>query len=155
VLESRLTAVRYGVERRQALASATPSMWPVAGWLSSSFGDRPDPFNGEGNFHPGIDISAERGMPVYATADGTVESAAFNGNYGNLIVIDHGFGLATRYGHLWRFAVQAGHAVKRGDLIGYVGSTGRSTSPHLHYEVTLNGRLINPLRLLTLPRQPS
>lgn len=154
VLESRLQTVSYGVERRQALAAATPSIWPATGWLSSTFGDRPDPFNGEQNFHPGIDISAERGSPVYAPADGTVESASFSGNYGNLIVIGHGFGIATRYGHLSRFSVSTGQGIRRGDIIGYVGSTGRSTSPHLHYEVTLNGRLINPLRLLTI-RRPS
>ncbi len=154
ILEARLQTVRYGVERRQALANATPSIWPVAGWLSSSYGGRPDPFDGEENFHPGIDISAERGTPVYATADGTVESASYAGNYGNLIVLGHGFGIATRYGHLSRYAVRAGAVVKRGDLIGYVGSTGRSTSSHLHYEVTLNGRLINPLRLLA-ERRPS
>lgn len=153
-LESRLETVRYGIERRQALAAATPSMWPAAGWLSSGFGSRSDPFDGDDSFHPGIDISAGYGAPVYATADGRVESAAYSGNYGNLVVIDHGFGIATRYGHLSRFAVRAGQTVKRGDLIGYVGSTGRSTSPHLHYEVTLNGRLINPLRLLT-ERRPS
>jgi len=154
ILETRLQTVRYGVERRQALANATPSIWPVAGWLSSTFGDRPDPFDGDQNFHPGIDISADRGTPVYATADGTVESASYSGNYGNLIVIGHGFGIATRYGHLSRYAVRSGQIVKRGDLIGYVGSTGRSTSAHLHYEVTLNGRLINPLRLLA-ERRPS
>ena len=154
ILETRLQTVRYGVERRQALANATPSIWPVAGWLSSSFGDRPDPFDGAENFHPGIDISADRGTPVHATADGTVEAASYTGNYGNLIVLDHGFGIATRYGHLSRYAVRSGQIVKRGDLIGYVGSTGRSTSSHLHYEVTLNGRLINPLRLLT-ERRPS
>lgn len=154
VLESRLEIVRYGVERRQALAAATPSMWPAAGWLSSGFGGRTDPFNGDDSFHPGIDISADYGSPVYATADGRVESAAYSGNYGNLVVIDHGFGITTRYGHLSRFAVRAGQTVKRGDLIGYVGSTGRSTSAHLHYEVALNGRLINPLRLLS-QRRPS
>lgn len=154
ILESRLQTVRYGVERRQALANATPSIWPATGWLSSTFGGRSDPFSGEQNFHPGIDISADRGTPVYAPADGTVESASYSGNYGNLVVIDHGFGIATRYGHLSRFGVRAGQVVKRGDLVGYVGSTGRSTSPHLHYEVTLNGRLINPLRVLT-ERRPS
>ncbi len=154
ILETRLETVRYGVERRQALASATPSLWPAAGWLSSTFGGRTDPFSGSPDFHAGIDISADRGAPVHATADGQVESASYSGNYGNLVVIDHGFGIGTRYGHLSRFAVRAGQPVKRGDLIGYIGSTGRSTSAHLHYEVTLNGRLINPLRLLT-DRRPS
>jgi murein DD-endopeptidase MepM/ murein hydrolase activator NlpD len=148
-IENRLNLVRTGVERRQALAAATPSIWPVTGWLSSSYGNRRDPFTGSDDFHPGLDISATHGEPVQATADGTVSSASRNGAYGNLVVLDHGFGIATRYGHLSRFAVMNGQAVKRGDVIGYVGSTGRSTSSHLHYEVLVNGRLTNPLKLLT------
>ena len=147
-LEERLTTVRSDVERRQALASATPTMWPIAGWITSSFGNRRDPFNGATDFHPGLDISANHGEPVYAPADGTVENAAVNGSYGNMITIDHGFGLSTRYGHLSRYAVSAGQKVRRGQVVGYVGSTGRSTSPHLHYEVLVNGQLTNPLRLL-------
>jgi murein DD-endopeptidase MepM/ murein hydrolase activator NlpD len=151
VIEDKLASVRSGVERRQALASATPSIWPVAGWLSSSYGNRQDPFNGGRDFHPGLDISAGYGRPVVATADGTVVSAGNGGAYGNLIVIDHGFGLSTRYGHLSRFAVSAGQHVRRGDVIAYVGSTGRSTSAHLHYEILVNGRLTNPLNLLARP----
>ena len=108
-----------------------------------------DPFTGEPDFHPGLDISADRGTPVRATADGTVESAGYNGNYGNSIVVDHGFGIATRFGHLSQLQRCApGQQVKRGEVIGYVGSTGRATSPHLHYEILLNGQPINPLRLL-------
>lgn len=149
VLESRLDMVRSGVERRHALASATPSIWPVAGWLSSPFGNRRDPFTGGADFHPGLDISADYGVAVRATADGVVTSASASGNYGNLVVIEHGYGISTRYGHLSRFAAQAGQQVHRGDVIGYVGSTGRSTSPHLHYEILLNGQLTNPLKLLT------
>lgn len=149
IIEHRLTSVRIGVERRQALASATPSIWPITGWLSSGFGSRKDPFTGARDFHPGLDISGDRGQPVVAPADGTVTGAAYSGNYGNLVTIDHGFGLATRFGHLSRFAVSAGQQVRRGDVIGYVGSTGRSTSPHLHYEVLVNGQLTNPLRLLS------
>lgn len=149
IIEHRLTSVRIGVERRQALASATPSIWPITGWLSSGFGSRKDPFTGAQDFHPGLDISGDRGQPVVAPADGTVTTAAYSGNYGNLVSIDHGFGLATRFGHLSRFAVSAGQQVRRGDVIGYVGSTGRSTSPHLHYEVLVNGQLTNPLRLLS------
>jgi murein DD-endopeptidase MepM/ murein hydrolase activator NlpD len=148
-IESRLTVVRTGVERRQALAAATPSIWPVAGYLSSAYGPRRDPFTGGSDFHSGLDISAPRGQPIQATADGTVTTASSQGNYGNLIEIDHGFGIMSRYGHLSRFAVTRGQRVRRGDIIGYVGSTGRSTSPHLHYEVLVNGRLTNPLRLLT------
>jgi len=148
VIEQRLDSVRRGVEKRQALGAATPSIWPVAGWLSSPFGNRRDPFSGDTDFHPGLDISADFGQPVHATADGVVTSAGVNGGYGKLVVIDHGYGIATRYGHLSRFAVMSGQQVHRGDVIGYVGSTGRSTSPHLHYEILVNQHLTNPLRLL-------
>jgi len=150
-LESRLRYVRKDVEQREALAASTPSIWPAHGWLTGTFGGRSDPFTGEPGFHQGIDISTEKGQPVYATADGLVESASYTGDYGNLIVLSHGFGLATRYGHLSAFAVKTGRAVKRGDIIGYVGSTGRSTGSHLHYEILANGSLINPLQLLTQP----
>ena len=148
VLEDRLDIVRNGVERRQALAAATPSIWPVVGWLSSPFGTRRDPFTGGRDFHPGLDISADAGVPVHAPADGVVASAAPNGNYGNLIVLDHGYGITTRFGHLSKFAARAGDQIRRGEVIGYVGSTGRSTSAHLHYEILLNGQLTNPLKLL-------
>jgi len=150
-LESRLRFVRRDVERREALALATPSIWPTHGWLSGSYGGRNDPFTGERGFHAGLDISADKGSPVYATADGVVHSAAYNGDYGNLIVLKHDFGLSTRYGHLSRFLVRSGQRVKRGDLVGYVGSTGRSTGAHLHYEILVNGQLINPLQLLAKP----
>ncbi|HEY2152436.1 MAG TPA: M23 family metallopeptidase [Vicinamibacterales bacterium] len=150
-LESRLRYVRKDVERREALASATPSIWPAHGWLTGTFGGRSDPFTGESGYHQGLDISLEKGSPVYATADGTVEAAAYNGDYGNLIVLRHGFGLTTRYGHLSGFNVTAGQTIKRGDVIGFVGATGRATGPHLHYEILANGKLINPLQLLTQP----
>ena len=149
VIERRLASFRTDVDKHRALVSATPSMWPITGWISSGFGNRRDPFSGETAFHPGLDISADHGAPVHAPADGVVESAAYNGNYGNLITLDHGFGLLTRYGHLSRYAVYVGQQIRRGDVIGYVGSTGRSTSPHLHYEVFVNGQLTNPLRLLS------
>ncbi len=150
-LESRLRFVRRDVERREALAGATPSIWPTHGWLTGSFGGRSDPFTGEPGYHQGIDISTDKGQPVVAPADGTVEAAAYTGDYGNLITLKHRFGLATRYGHLSAFAVKPGDQVKRGDTIGYVGSTGRSTGAHLHYEILVNGQLINPLQLLTQP----
>jgi murein DD-endopeptidase MepM/ murein hydrolase activator NlpD len=153
-LESRLTFVRKDVERRAALASSTPSIWPAQGWLTATFGGRADPFTGEPGFHQGIDISTEKGEPVFATADGTVDSATYSGDYGNLVTLAHGFGLATRYGHLSGFAVHPGENVKRGDTIGYVGSTGRSTGSHLHYEILANGVPMNPLLLLTQPPNP-
>jgi murein DD-endopeptidase MepM/ murein hydrolase activator NlpD len=153
-IENRLDLVRSGVERRQALAAATPSIWPVTGWLSSPYGSRRDPFTGGPDFHPGLDISADYGEPVHATADGVVSTAGVSGSYGNLVEIDHGFGIATRYGHLSRFATVAGRTVHKGDIIGYVGSTGRSTSAHLHYEILLNGKLTNPMKLLAEKKTP-
>jgi murein DD-endopeptidase MepM/ murein hydrolase activator NlpD len=150
-LENRLQYVRKDVERREALAAATPSIWPTQGWLTGTFGGRSDPFTGEPAFHSGIDLAAEKGQPVLATADGDVVGAAYTGDYGNLVTLQHRFGITTRYGHLSRFAVKPGQHVKRGDVIGYIGSTGRSTGAHLHYEILVNGRLINPLQLLTKP----
>ena len=152
-LESRLQTVRSNVDKRNSLAAATPSIWPTHGWLSSSMGNRADPLTGERDFHPGLDISADKGDPVYATADGKVSSAAMAGNYGNLVIIDHGYGIETRYGHLSAFKVRDGQAVKRGDLLGLVGATGRTTGSHLHYEVRANGRILNPLQLLLTPRR--
>jgi len=152
-LESRLSNVRRDVEKREELAAATPSIWPAHGWLTDSFGGRRDPFTGEHGFHQGIDISADKGNPVYATADATVDSASYTGDYGNFVVLRHAFGLLTRYGHLSKFVVRAGQAVKRGDVIGYVGATGRATGSHLHYEILANGKLINPLQLLSQPAQ--
>lgn len=129
-------------------ASEAPTLWPVAGRLTSSFGERIDPFNGEGAFHRGVDISSAYGNPIVAPADGVVEFAGFMSGYGRLIKIDHGHGLTTRYGHLSGFAVRDGQSVKRGDVIGYVGTTGRVTSPHLHYEVRINETPVNPHKYL-------
>jgi murein DD-endopeptidase MepM/ murein hydrolase activator NlpD len=148
-LESRLNVVQRNVERRNALANATPSIWPAHGWLTSTMGRRTDPMTGADDYHPGLDIAGDKGQPVYATAAGIVTHADRQGSYGNLIVIDHGFGLQTRYGHLSGFQVRQGDRVQRGDLIGRLGATGRATGTHLHYEVLANGRLLNPLRLLT------
>jgi murein DD-endopeptidase MepM/ murein hydrolase activator NlpD len=148
VIGGRLDSVRDSVERRHALAAATPSIWPVAGWLTSSYGKRTDPFTHGADFHPGLDISADYGQPVLATGDATVTSAGANGAYGNMVTLDHGFGIVTKYGHLSRIAVMGDQRVKRGDVIGYVGSTGRSTGAHLHYEIWMNGQLTNPMTLL-------
>jgi murein DD-endopeptidase MepM/ murein hydrolase activator NlpD len=154
-LEDRLQTVRSDVDKRNQLAAATPSIWPTHGWLSSTMGNRIDPLTGEKDFHPGLDISADKGDPVYATADGQVVNASAAGNYGNLVILDHGYGLETRYGHLSAFKIKQGQTVKRGDLLGLVGSTGRTTGPHLHYEVRANGRILNPLQLLLNPRRPA
>jgi murein DD-endopeptidase MepM/ murein hydrolase activator NlpD len=152
-IESRLRVVRSDVERRNVLAASTPSIWPTQGWLSSGTGGRSDPFTGEADYHPGLDISADRGTPVYATADGTIGHASFSGAYGNLVVVEHQFGIETRYGHLSAFRTARGQTVKRGDLIGLVGATGRATGPHLHYEVRVNGRILNPLSFLLNSRR--
>ncbi len=152
-LESRLRVVRTDVERREALAASTPSIWPTIGWLTAGFGSRADPFTGDPGYHQGLDISTEKGQSVFATANAIVESASWSGNYGNLLVLDHGFGLQTRYGHLSGFAVKVGDMVKRGDVVGYVGTTGRTTGAHLHYEVIASGHLIDPMQLL-IARQP-
>jgi murein DD-endopeptidase MepM/ murein hydrolase activator NlpD len=147
-LEQHLSVTRADILQRNEVAQATPSIWPAMGWLTSGYGSRPDPFTGRPDSHPGLDISGKTGDPVYATADGRVHTAARTGDYGNLVVIEHAFGLTTRYGHLSKIATTPGAEVKRGQVIGYVGSTGRSTSSHLHYEVWTNGRPVNPLKLL-------
>jgi murein DD-endopeptidase MepM/ murein hydrolase activator NlpD len=151
VLETRLDIMRYGVERRQALAAATPSIWPVAGWLSSSYGSRRDPFNGRRDFHPGLDISAERGQPVLAAADGTVAMVADQFFGGNAVFLDHGDGLVTMYMHLSRVDVGEGQEVHRGQQVGAVGSTGRATGPHLHFGVRWRGARVDPALLLGRP----
>lgn len=149
VLSDRLTTVRRGVEGRQALVAALPNLWPLtSGWLTSNYGSRRDPLTGEADFHAGLDISADRGTPVHATGDGVVELSTYNGDYGNCIEVSHGYGIVTRYGHLSRYAVRAGQKIKRGDVIGYVGATGRTTGPHLHYEILINGQPINPRKFL-------
>ena len=151
-LDGSLQFVRQGVAYREALADATPVLWPADGWLSGSYGYRPDPFTGERDFHPAVDISTRKGQPVIATATGRVVSASRNGAYGNLVELDHGFNLTTRYGHLSEFAVTKGATVQRGDVIGYAGATGRATGYHVHYEVWASGRTINPMRLLVESR---
>ena len=153
-LESHLQVVQPGVERRQALAAATPSIWPARGWLNDGFGTRRDPFTGSADYHPGLDISADKGDPVVATANGTVTSAQRYGAYGNMVVIDHGFGISTRYAHLDSFRVKPGDLVKRGAVIGMAGTTGRSTGTHLHYEVLVSGRHLNPLQFLLNRARP-
>ncbi len=129
-------------------ATAAPTLWPVEGKITSPFGERIDPFNGEGAFHTGVDISAAYGTPVLATGDGTVSFADFMNGYGRMIRIEHGHGISTRYGHLSGFAVAAGQEVKCGQVIGYVGASGRVTSPHLHYEVRIGDTPVNPYKYL-------
>ena len=132
------------------VANSAPDLWPVEGQITGSFGERIDPFNGEGAFHSGVDISSAYGQAVIAPASGVVEFADFLGGYGRAIILDHSRGVTTRYGHLASFAVVAGQHVRRGDIIGFVGLTGRSTGPHLHYEVRINDTPVNPHKYLRL-----
>ncbi len=125
-----------------------PNLWPVEGHISGSFGERIDPFNGEGAFHQGVDISTAYGSRVIAPADGVVDFADFAGGYGRMIELAHAQGFVTRYGHLASFAVAPGQTVHRGQIIGYVGLSGRSTGPHLHYEVWIHNNPVNPYHFL-------
>ena len=132
------------------IATDAPSLWPVIGPIRSSFGQREDPIhgNGEGEFHTGIDISAPIGTPIRATADGTVKSAAMESGYGREVIIDHGHNIETCYAHMSGFTVMAGQTVVRGQVIGYVGMSGRTTGAHLHYEVRIRNTPVNPHKYL-------
>ena len=133
---------------QRVMLSSTPSVWPVHGYLSAGFGNRVDPFTGQYDFHPGLDISSPLGTKVEAPADGVVVSCGDKGGYGNAIVIDHKYGIVTRYAHLSGFNVKPGQRVKRGDVIGFVGNSGKSTAPHLHYEVWVNDQAQNPIHYI-------
>lgn len=126
----------------------TPSIWPTKGWISRGYGMKYDPFTGYKQMHRGLDIANHRGTPIVATADGRVASVGRNGGMGKTIVINHGFGFKTKYGHLSEIKVKRGQKVKRGDVIALMGSTGYSTGPHLHYEVIRNGRTLNPMKYI-------
>lgn len=132
------------LEEQKNLLASTPTIAPAKGWITSKFGYRTSPFTGRREFHKGLDIAARRGTPVYATAEGIVTYAKVKGLLGRTIVIDHGHGMVTRFGHLNKILVSHGQTVQRGDNIGSIGNTGRSTGPHLHYEVRLNGLPVNP-----------
>jgi hypothetical protein len=131
-------------------ASYIPTLWPIMGPITSSFGEREDPIlgNGEGEFHTGIDISAPNGVPIRATGDGVVQQAQMSNGYGREVVIDHGHGVETVYGHMSGFAVVGGQTVVRGQVIGYVGHSGRTTGSHLHYEVRIRNTPVNPHKYL-------
>ncbi|MDH5561335.1 MAG: M23 family metallopeptidase [Deltaproteobacteria bacterium] len=133
----------YLQERKDRLAR-TPSISPTTGHLSSNFGKRVDPFTGKEKFHNGVDWSNRPYTPVYAPADGVVVNTFYNGGYGEFLVIDHGYNIVTRYGHLAKYLVQVGQKVKRGDLIARIGNSGRSTAPHLHYEVLVRDQHVDP-----------
>jgi murein DD-endopeptidase MepM/ murein hydrolase activator NlpD len=135
--------------------AAAPTLWPIQGRITGSFGERIDPFSGEGAFHRGIDISGDIGTRIIAPADGVIQFADIMNGYGRTVMIDHGNGISTLYGHLSGFAVSAGEEIHRGDTLGYVGQSGRSTGPHLHYEVRIFNTPVNPHKylLFTLPQQ--
>jgi murein DD-endopeptidase MepM/ murein hydrolase activator NlpD len=140
-----LDTVEARLEQRMRWISSTPAIAPVRGILTSGFGSRADPLtHGRGN-HQGIDIAAAWGQPVHASGDGLVLQAGDQGGYGKAVFLAHGYGLTTRYGHMSAITVRAGQRVKRGDVIGRVGNTGRSTGPHLHYEVRIDGAPLNPI----------
>ncbi|MBL8233564.1 MAG: M23 family metallopeptidase [Bryobacterales bacterium] len=145
-----LKSTRIGRHTRNTtlFVNTRPALWPLEGRLLSSFGTRQDPFSGMGGFHAGVDISAPTGTPVRAAADGVVEFAGWNSGYGKLLVVQHPGGVETYYAHLSRFAVIPGQEVRMGEVVAFSGSTGRSTAPHLHYEVRDHGSPINPYKFL-------
>jgi murein DD-endopeptidase MepM/ murein hydrolase activator NlpD len=136
------------LEDQKVLLSSTPSIWPTKGWLSSRFGYRISPFTQRKEMHKGLDISTRLNTPIVAPADGIIIKRGWNGSFGKMISIRHGNGYITKYAHLNKILVKKGQAVKRGDKLGLVGQTGRSTGPHLHYEVHLKGVPVNPLRYI-------
>jgi len=146
--ESELERLRDHLKEQQTLLNFTPSVWPVRGWISSRYGYRVSPFTQRRELHKGIDIVNRVGTPVVATADGRVVFAGYRSGYGKMVIIDHGLGKVTKYGHLSRVAVSKGEEVVRGQKIGLLGNTGRSTGPHLHYEVVVNGHAVDPMDYL-------
>lgn len=134
-------------DNRELLIS-TPSIWPAEGILTSTFGGRASPFSGSGAFHKGLDISNRPGTPIHAPARGTASFVGTDGSYGNCVILDHGNSLSTRYAHMLRSTIKEGQMVNRGDIIGYIGNSGRSTGPHLHYEVRIGGVCVNPMRYI-------
>ncbi len=135
-------------EDKRSLFASTPTIWPVRGWVTSHFGNRTSPFSGIVKLHEGIDIAAQTGTPIVAPADGVVLKAGFGTGYGNMVEISHGYGIKTIYAHNSRLNVKAGQRVKRGETIAFLGDSGSSTGPHLHYEVRVNGIPVNPSRYM-------
>ena len=136
------------LENQKSALACTPSIWPVKGWVSSSFGERISPFTGEREFHRGLDICNRKDAPVVAPADGVVISIEWDDGYGKILTISHGYGYTTRYAHLDRALVKKGQSVKRNQEIALIGNSGRSTGPHLHYELLANGVPVNPSRFI-------
>lgn len=146
--EASLSELVDFLEEQRLIMLSTPTIWPVRGWVSSPFGFRSSPFSGRRVFHEGLDIAARYGLDVHATAKGIVIFAGERAGYGNVVTIDHGYGYMTRYGHNSSLTVSVGDKVNKGDVIAKVGSTGRSTGPHCHYEVLVNGIPVNPTKFI-------
>lgn len=151
--ETRLEEVRQqeilrSMRANRSLLASLPSIWPTEGFITSRFGSRPSPFTSQAETHKGMDISNKPGTPIYATAQGVVSMAGSDGAYGISAQVQHGGGIVTKFAHMQRVLVKEGQQVQRGDLIGHMGNTGRSTGPHLHYEVRLNGVSVNPMRYI-------
>jgi murein DD-endopeptidase MepM/ murein hydrolase activator NlpD len=146
--ERSLAELQEYLRAQRSIAAVTPSILPVAGWVTSEFGRRTNPFGGRGEFHTALDIATKLGAPIQAPADGIVANVEKRPDMGLMIQIEHGRGIMTLYAHLFRAAVSKGQVVKNGEVIGYVGNSGRSTGPHLHYAVSLNGVYVNPRKYL-------
>jgi murein DD-endopeptidase MepM/ murein hydrolase activator NlpD len=146
--ERSLSELQDFLHAQRSIAAVTPSIWPVRGWVTSEFGLRTNPFGRRAEFHTAIDIATKLGAPIEAPADGIVKNVEKRPDTGLMIQIEHGRGIQTLYAHLFRTAVSKGQVVKRGEVIGYVGNSGRSTGAHLHYAVSLNGVYVNPRKYL-------
>jgi len=146
--EGELKELSTHLKEQQTLLNFTPSVWPVRGWISSHFGYRVSPFTGRRELHKGLDIVNRKGTPVVVTADGRVVFAGYKHGYGKMVIVDHGLDKLTKYGHLSKISVHSGDLLTRGQELGKVGSTGRSTGPHLHYEVVVNGKAVDPVDYL-------
>jgi murein DD-endopeptidase MepM/ murein hydrolase activator NlpD len=146
--EQSLQELTAYFQDQKSLLASTPSVWPARGWVTSDFGQRLDPYTADRVMHAGLDIAAPHGKDVLAPSDGTIVFAGLEGGYGNVLVIDHGYGIKTRYGHLAKIMVKAGDRIRRGQNVATVGNTGRSTGPHLHYEVRVNGVPQNPRKFI-------
>ena len=146
--EQSLQELQAYFQDQKSLLASVPSVWPTRGWVTSDFGSRLDPYTSERVMHAGLDIAGPHGKEIVAPADGTVVFAGLEGGYGNVLVVDHGYGIKTRYGHLSFIKVKSGERVKRGDVVAALGNTGRSTGPHLHYEVRGNGIAQNPRKFI-------
>ncbi len=147
-LETSFEQIGRAFEERLRLLSSTPSIMPAAGWFSDAYGWRQDPFTNKPQFHRGVDIVADMGADVVATADGVISRSVRASDYGKMVDVSHGYGFVTRYAHMDEILVRPGQRVHRGEVIGRVGSTGRSTGPHVHYEVFRDGRRVNPWKYL-------